>query len=82
MVGYSCLLGIVAAAWLGRSHSRLRTWLGAGAILALLQVGVGVANVLLQLPVEITGLHSALAAGLVCTLGVSIREAWRGGVPS
>jgi cytochrome c oxidase assembly protein subunit 15 len=82
MFGYSCLLAIVVAAWLGRSHSGLRTWLGTAAVFALLQVAVGVANVLLRLPVEITGLHSALAAGLVCTLGVSIREAWRGSVPS
>lgn len=81
-VGYACFLAIVAAAWLGRGHSGSRSWLGTAAILALLQVGVGVANVLLRLPVEVTGLHSALAAGLVCTLGVSVHEAWRGAAPS
>jgi hypothetical protein len=42
-------------------------------------VAVGVANVLLRLPVEVTGLHSALAAGLVCSIGVSVREVWRPG---
>jgi heme A synthase len=29
------------------------------------QVGLGIANVLLRLPVEVTALHSAGAAGLV-----------------
>jgi len=80
-VGYACFLGIVAAAWLGRSHPGLRTWLATAAVLALLQIAVGVVNVLLRLPIEVTGLHSALAAGLVCTLGVSVREAWRGAIP-
>jgi cytochrome c oxidase assembly protein subunit 15 len=75
--GYACFLGIVAAAWLGRDHPGSRNWLGSAAVLALLQIAVGIANVLLRLPVEITGLHSALAAGLVCTLGVSVREVWR-----
>lgn len=41
--------------------------------LALAQVGVGVANVLLALPVEITGLHSALAAGLVLVWTAALR---------
>ena len=46
------------------------------------QVVVGIANVLLQVPVEITGLHSALAAGLICSLGVSVREVWRASDPT
>jgi cytochrome c oxidase assembly protein subunit 15 len=79
-VGYACFLAIAAAAWLGRSHRGSRNWLAAAAALALLQIVVGVANVLLRLPIEVTGLHSAIAAGLVCTLGVSVREAWRGTV--
>ena len=81
-VAYACFLGIVAAAWLGRSHPGSRNWLGTAAVLVPLQVAVGVVDVLLQLPVEVTGLHSALAAGLACTLGVSVREAWRAAVPS
>jgi hypothetical protein len=32
--------------------------------------------VLLRLPVELTGLHTALAAALVATLGVAVHEAW------
>ncbi len=81
-VGYACLLAIAAAAWLGRSHPGSRIWLRAATVFAFFQVVGGVANVLLRLPVEVTGLHSALAAGLVCTVGVGLREAWRSGFPN
>ncbi|MFK7896514.1 MAG: heme A synthase [Myxococcota bacterium] len=76
-VGYSVVVAIAAAAWLARSHAGSRRWLSVAAIFALCQVAVGVANVLLRLPVEVTATHSALAAGLVCTVGVSVREVWR-----
>jgi cytochrome c oxidase assembly protein subunit 15 len=81
-LGYSCVLAIAIAAWLGRSAAGTRTWLLVATGFAVLQVIVGVANVLLRLPVEVTGLHSALAAGLVCTMGVSVREVWRGSAAS
>lgn len=77
-VGYALVLAIFTAAALARHHRPSRRWLGVAAVLALLQVGVGVANVLLRIPVEVTGLHSALAAALCCTVGVGVREAWRG----
>jgi len=35
---------------------------------------VGIANVVLGLPVEVTGLHSALAAALAATLALGVRE--------
>lgn len=76
--GYVLVLAIFLAAGLTRQHRPSRRWLGVAAVLALLQLGVGVANVLLRLPVEVTGLHSALAAALCCTVGVGFREAWRG----
>jgi cytochrome c oxidase assembly protein subunit 15 len=75
--GYGLALVLVAAAGLARRHPGSRPWLTAAAVFVLLQVGVGVTNVLLRIPVELTGLHSALAAGLVCTLGVGVREVWR-----
>ncbi len=77
MLGYSVALAIGFAAWIDRSHPGSRRWIGAAAALVVAQVAVGVANVLLRLPVEVTGLHSALAAGLICTVGVSLREVWR-----
>ncbi len=57
--------------------SRLSTLVRAIFLVCLLQIGVGVANVLLRLQVEVTGLHSALAAVLVLLTGLSVREALR-----
>lgn len=48
------------------------------ALLVLLQIAVGVANVGLRIPVEITALHSALAAALVLVLTLCVRLAFRG----
>jgi cytochrome c oxidase assembly protein subunit 15 len=77
IVGYGAAIAIGIAAWLGRDHAGSRRWILAAGGIAVAQVAVGVANVLLRVPVEITGLHSALAAGLICTMGVSVREVWR-----
>jgi cytochrome c oxidase assembly protein subunit 15 len=77
IIGYCVVLAIGTAALLGRNQPRIRRWLTVAALFAVAQVGVGVANVLLRLPVEVTAMHSALAAGLVCTVGVSVREVWR-----
>lgn len=79
--GYSVVLSLIAAAWITRHHSILGRWLPLAAFGAIAQVAVGVANVLLRLPVEVTALHSALAAALVCTVGISVREAWRPAAP-
>ena len=76
-LGYGLALAIGFAAWIDRSHPDSRRWMGAAAALVVAQIAVGVANVLLRLPVEVTGLHSALAAGLICSVGVSLREVWR-----
>ncbi|MEN8183635.1 MAG: COX15/CtaA family protein [Myxococcota bacterium] len=69
-----CVLGIAALA-LRRPRPLARALLAAFG-LSLLQVGVGVSNVLLGLPVEVTGLHSALAAALVLLLTFATHEAW------
>jgi len=76
-LGYGVVLLIASAAWVGRDHPGAGRWLVVAAGFALLQVAVGVGNVLLRIPVELTGLHSALAAGLICTMGVAFREIWR-----
>jgi cytochrome c oxidase assembly protein subunit 15 len=76
-LGYTVVLAIGFAAWVDRSHLGSRRWIGAAAALVVAQVVVGVANVLLRIPAEVTGLHSALAAGLICAVGVSLREVWR-----
>ena len=75
-VAYTLLAALLTTALLARRHPVLGRWLALASVLALAQVAVGVANVLLRLPVEITALHSALAAALVCTLGISVQIAW------
>ena len=77
-VGYGVVVALVATAWIVRAHAGSRRWLAIAAVFAGAQVCVGIANVLLRLPVEVTAAHSALAAGLVCTVGVGLREVWRG----
>jgi heme A synthase len=47
--------------------------------LGIAQTGVGVANVLLSIPVEVTALHSAFAALLVLTLTAALDAAFRKG---
>ncbi|MEM9175762.1 MAG: heme A synthase [Myxococcota bacterium] len=76
-VGYSVVVALVATAWIVRSHPGSRRWFALAAGLGVAQVCVGIANVLLRLPVEVTAAHSALAAALVCTVGIGLREAWR-----
>jgi len=67
-IGYLFLVASTGAAWYARHDVGLGKALGLLALLALLQVGVGIVNVLWALPVEITALHSGLAAMLVLTL--------------
>ena len=68
------LLGCVLAS---RGSGPLGRMLLVALGLAIVQIGVGVANVLARLPIEVTALHSALAASLACLLALSVREAWR-----
>jgi cytochrome c oxidase assembly protein subunit 15 len=75
--GYALLLACFAAALLGRRVPRLGRWVILAAALGAAQVAVGVANVLLGLPAEVTGLHSALAAALVLVITGAAREACR-----
>jgi cytochrome c oxidase assembly protein subunit 15 len=72
---YALAIAITACAWLGRREPGLRSLVATALLLVLAQIGVGVANVLLRLPVEVTGLHSALAAVLVLTLAFSLATA-------
>jgi cytochrome c oxidase assembly protein subunit 15 len=69
-------LAVAVAAWIARSEARVGRSAALAALLVGLQLAVGVANVLLGIPVEITGLHSALAAALVLTLGSAVYLAW------
>jgi cytochrome c oxidase assembly protein subunit 15 len=74
--GYALWLVLGAAAWAARGQPRLGPKLLAAWIVATAQIAVGVANVVWRIPVEITGLHSALAATLVAIVVLSLRDAW------
>jgi heme A synthase len=76
--GYLVLAALLGAVLATRGQPGTAGPARAALVLALAQVAVGVANVLLALPVEITGLHSALAAALVLTLGVGVSAAHAG----
>lgn len=73
---YLVVAWLVAVACSARRHAGLARPLRLAAGLALLQVGVGVANVRLGLPVEITGLHSAVSVVVVLAIATALREAW------
>ncbi|MBY0400788.1 COX15/CtaA family protein [Myxococcota bacterium] len=75
-LAYALIVALPLAAFLARPDRALARLLGLASVLVLCQAAVGVTNVLLRLPVEITALHSALAAALVGTLGVAVDTAW------
>ncbi len=74
--GYLLVLLVAACAWRARGVPGLAGPTAALAGLVLAQVGVGIANVLLALPVEVTGLHSLLAALIVLTAAGTVRRVW------
>ncbi|UCE86107.1 MAG: heme A synthase [Deltaproteobacteria bacterium] len=74
LAAYALLAALVYAALATRRQPELARITGLALALGLLQIGVGVANVLLRTPVEITGLHTGLAAALVLTLSFAVRE--------
>ncbi|HEX5065755.1 MAG TPA: COX15/CtaA family protein [Myxococcota bacterium] len=76
--GYLLALLLCASAWMLRGDPRVGRGVRLAAALVLAQVVVGVANVRFGIPVEITALHSLLAALLVLTVGSAVRNAFIG----
>ncbi len=74
--GYLLLAALTGLAWICRTSPRLAGWTRVALALAAAQVAVGIANVLTGIPVELTGLHSALAAALVLTAIGAAHTAW------
>jgi cytochrome c oxidase assembly protein subunit 15 len=72
--GYLLLVALAVAAGASRRDPRLRPPAFAALAIGILQVGVGIANVSFGLPVEVTGLHSALATALAAALTLALRE--------
>lgn len=74
--GYALCAALTATALYAR-RTRLARLTQLALALGLAQLAVGVANVLLEIPVEVTALHSALAAALVLAQFALLREALR-----
>jgi cytochrome c oxidase assembly protein subunit 15 len=72
---YGVAVAFALLAWQLRAAGPAGRLAWTGLRLVLLQVAVGAANVLLRLPVEVTALHSALAAAIFLTTGLLAREA-------
>ena len=84
LCAYALFVSYLALAWLTRRAGLTGQLVRLGMRLVLLQIGIGALNVLLTLPVEVTALHSALAAGIVLMTGLAVRESVyaRSDVPS
>jgi len=77
--GYLLLVALALCALLARREPRLGRLAALAVALALAQIGLGAANVLLRLPVEVTALHSAGAAALVLLWTAAARRAFAQG---
>jgi cytochrome c oxidase assembly protein subunit 15 len=74
---YGLLVLLTGCALATRGRETLGRLMAVAAMLGLAQGVVGILNVLWRLPVEVSGLHSALAAALACLMALSVREAFR-----
>jgi cytochrome c oxidase assembly protein subunit 15 len=80
--GYALLAVLAATAATGWRDPGLRRLTSLALALGLGEVLAGVANVWLGIPAEITGLHTGLAAALVLTLTLALRDVLTRAVPS
>jgi len=71
---YLLLAVLTISALASRREPGLRKFTALALMFGLCEVIAGIANVLLGIPAEITGLHSALAAALVLTLTLATRD--------
>lgn len=73
---YLVLLVLGATVWATRRHAGLFRPLRIAFALAIAQAAIGIANVRLGLPVEVTGLHSCVSAMMILAMATAAREAW------
>jgi len=76
MTAYVLIVSLGVAALCCRRDRRLRGATALALSLGVLQASVGVASVRDGIPVELTGLHTALAAALVLTVVFALQSAW------
>jgi cytochrome c oxidase assembly protein subunit 15 len=74
LTGYALVAALGAAALVGRGTGRPGRLLWAAAGVGLAQAIVGIANVLLRIPIELTAVHSLLAAALVLLTTLAVCE--------
>jgi cytochrome c oxidase assembly protein subunit 15 len=75
--GYALVAVLALCAFVTRSASpRLARLTMTLLALVVVQLGVGVANVLLRIPAELTGLHTGLGAALLLTMTLALYECW------
>ena len=72
------LAALLAAAVACRRAPALRLPTAVALGLGCAQMLTGIVNVVMGIPVEVTGLHSGLAVALVLALSVAVREVWLG----
>lgn len=71
---YLVVVAIGVALWLNRRHPGVARPLRLATALVLLQVLLGIANVMLGLRVEVTALHTLLAALIALSFAAALRE--------
>jgi len=76
ITAYALIVCLGVAALCCRRDVRLRGATALAFALGILQAIVGVASVRNGIPVELTGLHTALAAALVLTVVFALQNAW------
>ena len=76
LVAYA-LAGLYVALVVAARRTALAPFAYGALALVLLQVAVGVANVLLRVPVEVTGLHSGVACALALVTALMVRRSLR-----
>jgi cytochrome c oxidase assembly protein subunit 15 len=77
LAAFGLTLAVLILALVSRSVPRVAPLVRSALRLVILQLAVGAANVLFRLPVEVTALHSATAAGLVLVTALLVREQTR-----
>lgn len=77
LVAYGLLGLAMVGVWVCRSHPQLRTPSRLFLLLVVIQATLGIANVLMAMPAEVTLAHTAGAASLMLCVGWLNYEAWR-----
>jgi heme A synthase len=76
--GYLLVVALVTAAAASWRSPGLRRIVTLAALLGVIQLALGAANVRLGLPVEVTALHTGTATAVALCVALALRAVWRG----